>query len=170
MRLDTLPLSYSLLHPSAPGRHWWQQLLWPTITAPTQTQSPARWFYWDLWFLIVSYLSLKYKFVCFCFEIHFLFQGCIKLIKFGSNRGEIKHAYCFTTILSSTTVFNIDNIIVINNNNNQMNKFLEHQISILEWFLKDHVTFKTGVKFNFAITGINYILKYINIENSSFKF
>ncbi len=30
--------------------------------------------------------------------------------------------------------------------------FLEHQISILEWFLKDHVTIKTGViQFNCSI-------------------
>jgi len=35
-------------------------------------------------------------------------------------------------------------------------------VSILELFLKDHVTLKTGVmmlKFSFVITGINYILK-----------
>ncbi len=35
-------------------------------------------------------------------------------------------------------------------------------ISILEWFLKDHVTMKTGVmmlKIQLCITGINYILK-----------
>ncbi len=37
--------------------------------------------------------------------------------------------------------------------------FLEHQISILEWFLK----------FIFAITGINYILKYYKIENMYVK-
>ncbi len=42
-----------------------------------------------------------------------------------------------TKILSSTTVFNIDN--------NNKKKVLEQQISILEWFLKDHVTLKTGV-------------------------
>ncbi len=36
---------------------------------------------------------------------------------------------------TSTTVFN-------SNNDKQM--FLEQQISILEWFLKDHVTLKTG--------------------------
>ncbi len=35
---------------------------------------------------------------------------------------------------TSTTVFN-------SNNDKQM--FLEQQISILEWFLKDHVTLKT---------------------------
>ncbi len=36
--------------------------------------------------------------------------------------------------------------------------------SILEWFLKDHVTLKTGVmmlKIQLGITGIKYILKYI---------
>ncbi len=50
--------------------------------------------------------------------------------------------------------------------------FLEQQIIILEWFLKDHVTLKTGVmmlKIQLCITGINYILKYIQIENSYFK-
>ncbi len=36
-----------------------------------------------------------------------------------------------------STVLNID----ANNNNNK----LEQQISILEWFLKDHMTLKTGV-------------------------
>ncbi len=47
--------------------------------------------------------------------------------------------------------------------------FLEQQISILEWFLKDHVTLKTGVmmlKIQFCFTRINYILKYIQTENS----
>ncbi len=45
--------------------------------------------------------------------------------------------------------------------------FLEHEISILEWFLKDHVTLKTGVNSAFAIKGINCILKYIKTEKSS---
>ncbi len=51
-------------------------------------------------------------------------------------------------------------------------KHIEQQISILEWFLKDHVTLKTEVmmlKIQLCITGINYILKYIKIENSYFK-
>ncbi len=42
--------------------------------------------------------------------------------------------------------------------------FLEQQISISEWFLKDDVTedwSNGGWKFSFAITEINYILKYI---------
>ncbi len=50
--------------------------------------------------------------------------------------------------------------------------FLEQQFSLLEWFLKDHVTLKTEVmmlKIQLYITGINYILKYIQIENSYFK-
>ncbi len=29
--------------------------------------------------------------------------------------------------------------------NNKNKRFLEHQISLLEWFLKDHVTMKIGV-------------------------
>ncbi len=42
-----------------------------------------------------------------------------------------------------STVLNIDNNNNNNNNNNKM--FPEQQISLLEWFLKDHVTLKTGV-------------------------
>ncbi len=45
-------------------------------------------------------------------------------------------------------------------------------ISILEWFLKDHVTLKTGVrmlKIQLCITEINYSLKYIKIESSYFN-
>jgi len=46
-----------------------------------------------------------------------------------------------------------------------INMFLEHQISMLKWFLMD-VTLKTGVmmlKIQFCITGINYILKYKSV-------
>ncbi len=39
---------------------------------------------------------------------------------------------------------------------------LEHQISILEWFLKDHVTLKTGAMAVFQV-------KYIKTENSYLK-
>ncbi len=55
------------------------------------------------------------------------------------------------------------------NTNNNKKCFLS---SIVEWFLKDHVTLKTGVmmlKFHLFITGINYILKYIPEENGYFK-
>ncbi len=45
--------------------------------------------------------------------------------------------------------------------------FLEQQISILEWFLKDHVTLKSHDAENSAlITGMNYILTYIEICNN----
>ncbi len=50
-----------------------------------------------------------------------------------------------------------------------MKMVFEQQISILEGFLKDHVTLKTGVmklKNLALITGINDILKYIQIESS----
>ncbi len=50
--------------------------------------------------------------------------------------------------------------------------FLEQQISILDWFLKDHVTLKTGVmmlKIQLCSTEINYILKHILIKSSYFK-
>ncbi len=48
--------------------------------------------------------------------------------------------------------------------------FLEQQINI-EWFLKDHVTEdRSNDAENVSlITGINYILKYIQIQSSSFK-
>jgi len=42
--------------------------------------------------------------------------------------------------------------------------FVEHQIIILDSFLKDHVTLKTGV----MITGIKYTILYIHIENCPF--
>jgi len=60
-------------------------------------------------------------------------------------------------ILSRTTV-NIDN------NKNA----LEQQISILEWFLKDHVTLKTGVmmlKIQLCLHRNKLQLKYMKIEN-----
>ncbi len=67
-----------------------------------------------------------------------------------------------TKILSSTTVFNIDNnqkcFLIIN----------QHIVMISE----DHVTLKTGVmmlKIQLRITRINYILTDIHIENSHFK-
>jgi len=50
--------------------------------------------------------------------------------------------------------------------------FIEQQISILELFLKDHVTLKTGeieLNFSFSITGIHNISKYIKVANSYFK-
>ncbi len=43
---------------------------------------------------------------------------------------------------------------------------LEHQLSI--YFLKNRVTLKT-VEMKALTSGINYILKYIKIENSYFK-
>ncbi len=48
---------------------------------------------------------------------------------------------------------------------------LEQQISILEWFLKDHDTedWSNDAENSDLVTGINYILKYIHIENWYFK-
>jgi len=50
--------------------------------------------------------------------------------------------------------------------------FLEGKINILERFLKDHVTRKNWSneywKFSFSITGIQYILKYIKIDDIAF--
>lgn len=44
--------------------------------------------------------------------------------------------------------------------------FIEHQFSILEGFLKDHVIVKTGVmtKFSFAITGRKKNIKKIDLN------
>jgi len=58
-----------------------------------------------------------------------------------------------TKIWSSTTVFNIDN---------NKNIFFEHQISILEWFLKDYVTLTTGV-----IMQKFWIAQFLNCSNIS---
>ncbi len=77
-----------------------------------------------------------------------LFQINAFLQTFYSSKN---HEKCFavsTKLLSKTTVFNIDNF------------FLEHQISILEWFLKDHVTLKTEVM---AAESSALLLKYIKI-------
>ncbi len=62
---------------------------------------------------------------------------------------------------SSRTVFNI--IIEYDNNRNVS----WAQIGILDWFVKDHV--KTAVmlpNIQLRITGINYILQYIQTESS----
>ncbi len=61
---------------------------------------------------------------------------------------------------------------ILNSDNNNNKMFREQQISVLEWFLKGHVTPKTGGNNaeNLAlITEISYMLKYIKIENSYFK-
>ncbi len=48
--------------------------------------------------------------------------------------------------------------------------FFLQQISILEWFLKDHVTLKSiDAENSELITGINYILNYIQLEYNYFK-
>ncbi len=58
--------------------------------------------------------------------------------------------------LSSTTIFNIDN-----------NKYLfEHKISIIEWFMEDHVS--NGFE-NFSFFIISYISKYIKMESCYFQ-
>ncbi len=49
--------------------------------------------------------------------------------------------------------------------------FIEQQISILEWFLKNQ-TLKTGVMMltiQLYITGINYTLKYIQKKKKTFQ-
>ncbi len=48
-------------------------------------------------------------------------------------------------------------------------KYYKQQISMLEWFLKDHVTLETGVMMLKIQICNKYILKYIQIENSYFK-
>ncbi len=80
-------------------------------------------------------------------------KSCSSVELCSSKDPEKKLAWFPTNILSSTAVFNVVNTIKINN--------IEYQISILERFLKKHVT-KTGVMFvkiQLCITGINYIVK-----------
>ncbi len=52
----------------------------------------------------------------------------------------------------------------------EINAFIiiEQQISI-RMISEDHVTLKTNAENSALITGINYILTYIHIENSHFK-
>ncbi len=49
--------------------------------------------------------------------------------------------------------------------------FPEQQLSISEWFLKNHVTedWSNDAENSALITGINYILQYIHIENNNLK-
>ncbi len=56
--------------------------------------------------------------------------------------------HSFYKKILESNVFNIDN---------DKKMFLEQQISILLWFLKNNVTLKTGVmmQINLRITGIN---------------
>ncbi len=73
----------------------------------------------------------------------------------------------------STKILNSKNMIIIRTiNNNWAPIVTKQQISILLWFLKDHVTLKTAVmmlKIQLYITSINYILQYIQTENSYFE-
>jgi len=88
----------------------------------------------------------------FCiFENTFIHQGWVKLIKsYSKDIINVRKDYILNKCCSSelsihrrifwgkkwyTTVFNIEN----------NNLFFEHKISLLEWFLKDHVTLKTDV-------------------------
>ncbi len=64
---------------------------------------------------------------------------------------------------------------IISNNKRSPQKYEAAQrfpTLIINQNIKYHVTLKTGVmmlKINRCITGINYILKYIKIENCYFK-
>ncbi len=65
-----------------------------------------------------------------------------------------------TKIISSTTV------LIIDNNNKKENH--EHQIRIIEWFMKDHVTLQTGIMSKWYILlyhhwNYNSYLNYNNI-------
>ncbi len=49
----------------------------------------------------------------------------------------------------------------------------QEQISVLEWFLKDHVTLKTGeimLKIQLCITEINYIFKHIKTKTAILQY
>ncbi len=69
----------------------------------------------------------------------------------------LKNIFFFFTFYSSNISEKTFTILIISE------MFLEQQISILEGFLKDHVTLKTGVmmlKIQLCSTEINYILIY----------
>ncbi len=55
----------------------------------------------------------------------------------------------------------------------KISKLPKKSITTVSNISEDHVTLKTGVmmlKIQLCITEINYILKYIKIENNYFKF
>ncbi len=73
-----------------------------------------------------------------------------------SSKSPVKNNCCFQKKIKNNNkaaVLNIDKIFFI----------IVDKISILEWFIKDYVTF------NFAITGLNYILKYLKIDKLHFN-
>ncbi len=74
---------------------------------------------------------------------------------------ELEKKSVFTKILRNTIVFSV--LIIIR-------YVYEQQISTLVWFMKDHVTLKTGLmmlKIQLCLTGINCMLKHIKLENDS---
>ncbi len=86
----------------------------------------------------------------------FLQQRFFKLLK-----SESKNMYNVTEDLKMLFFWTFYSSKNPENNFTIDEMFLEYQISILEWFLKDHMTLKTGVMADgFAITKINYILKF----------
>ncbi len=97
----------------------------------------------------------------------FIHQGCITLIKSDTVFCTVN---CFPNKSCSWTVLH-------KNAKTKVRRFstlIIRNVSInIEWFLKDHVTLvaksNSCWKFSFAITGINYILKYIKKENCYFK-
>ncbi len=73
------------------------------------------------------------------------------------------HIYTYIYTVHAHTYAHTFNILKYYTTDNVRTVY-EHQISILTWFLKEHVTLKTGVvsdysKFSFDITEINEILK-----------
>ncbi len=98
-------------------------------------------------------------------KIYFLHKGW-ELSIYQQILRKMYHGF-HKNILSSTTVFNTDN-----NKKCLFSLFYVYQISILEWFLKDHVTLRNGVmaaENSVYITGKNYIWKNINQFNRTFE-
>jgi len=120
----------------------------------------------------LSFKNLRYD----SFSKNIIHQGCIKLIKsdikdiYNVTKDYIANKCCSFELPINKTFWKIkcitvftwiwkkSTLIMINS---------EHQILILEWFLKGHATLKTGVMM--INSGINYTLLYIHIEKYDFK-
>ncbi len=128
----------------------------------------VTWSFWNHFIMLIIYFDI------FCVSNYFTVEHCKETWK------ERYHGF-HKILRNKTSTFIIIIRTIINNwapvidnkwvSNIRMISTFTY-ISISEWFLKDHVTLKTGVmmlKIQLYITGINYILKYISVEKRSFK-
>ncbi len=105
---------------------------------------------WTCFLEICTQLFENLELVHFFLMNTFIYKDAINWQK---NR-QLRHLWCYKDLFISNTVNTVSlyekNILVFTKLLSSSTlliiiKLLEHQISILEWFLKDHVTRKTGI-------------------------